>query len=54
MPKRVASVDTNVLILGEVGVGKEEIAKFVYKNSLRKSRILLKLTVFENDYKDFN
>ncbi|MBP1924379.1 PAS domain S-box-containing protein [Sedimentibacter acidaminivorans] len=33
--KRVAKVDTTVLILGETGVGKEEIAKIIYKNSLR-------------------
>ncbi|WBL46009.1 sigma 54-interacting transcriptional regulator [Clostridium estertheticum] len=41
--KRVASVDTTVLILGETGVGKEEIAKFVYKNSLRKSKNFIKI-----------
>ncbi len=33
--KRVAKVDTTVLLLGETGVGKEEIAKIIYKNSLR-------------------
>lgn len=32
---RVAKVDTTVLILGETGVGKEEIAKFIHKNSKR-------------------
>jgi len=41
--KRVANVDTTVLILGETGVGKEEIAKFIYKNSLRKDKNFIKI-----------
>ncbi|MBX4265988.1 sigma 54-interacting transcriptional regulator [Clostridium estertheticum] len=41
--KRVANVDTTVLILGETGVGKEEIAKFIYKNSKRKSKNFIKI-----------
>ncbi|MBU3074277.1 PAS domain S-box protein [Clostridium estertheticum] len=41
--KRVANVDTTVLILGETGVGKEEIAKFVYKNSKRKRKNFIKI-----------
>lgn len=34
--KRVASLDVTVLLLGETGVGKEKIAKYIYKNSARK------------------
>src|SRR6185312_2232753 len=41
--KRVANVDTTVLILGETGVGKEEIAKFVYKNSMRRDKNFIKI-----------
>ncbi len=41
--KRVANVDTTVLILGETGVGKEEIAKFIYKNSMRKGKNFIKI-----------
>lgn len=33
--KRVATLDTTILILGETGVGKEEVAKFIHKNSSR-------------------
>lgn len=33
---RVAALDTPVLLLGETGVGKEKIAKYIYKNSSRK------------------
>ncbi|WP_165413383.1 sigma 54-interacting transcriptional regulator [Clostridium estertheticum] len=41
--KRVASVDTTVLILGETGVGKEEIAKFLHKNSTRQNKNFIKI-----------
>jgi len=41
--KRVANVDTTVLILGETGVGKEEIAKFIYKNSTRRDKNFIKI-----------
>ncbi|MCB2291753.1 sigma 54-interacting transcriptional regulator [Clostridium sp. CS001] len=41
--KRVAAVDTTVLILGETGVGKEEIAKYIYKNSFRKKGQFIKV-----------
>lgn len=41
--KRVAKVDTTVLILGETGVGKEEIAKILYKNSLRSKGPFIKV-----------
>lgn len=35
---RVASSDVNVLIMGESGVGKEVVARFVHENSLRRNR----------------
>lgn len=41
--KRVANVDTTVLILGETGVGKEEIAKFIHKNSMRYDKNFIKI-----------
>ena len=41
--KRVANVDTTVLILGETGVGKEEIAKYIYKNSQRANKPYIKV-----------
>lgn len=34
--ERVAALDTPVLLLGETGVGKEKIAKYIYKNSARR------------------
>ena len=40
---RVAKVDTTVLVLGETGVGKEEIAKFIHKNSRRAERQFIKV-----------
>ncbi|QZY56281.1 sigma-54-dependent Fis family transcriptional regulator [Crassaminicella profunda] len=41
--KRVAKVDTTVLLLGETGVGKEEAAKFIHKNSNRKRNQFIKI-----------
>lgn len=41
--KRVAKVDTTVLLLGETGVGKEEVAKFIHKNSHRKKKQFIKI-----------
>lgn len=35
LAKRVSKVKTTVLLRGETGVGKEEIAKFIHKNSER-------------------
>lgn len=35
MAKRIATVDSTILITGETGVGKEEIAKYIHQNSLR-------------------
>lgn len=43
LAKRVAKVDTTVLILGETGVGKEEVAKFIHKNSARNSNAFIKV-----------
>lgn len=39
--KRVAALDATVLLLGETGVGKEKIAKYIYKNSTRKNERFL-------------
>lgn len=33
--KRVSQVDTTIMLLGETGVGKEEVAKFIHKESRR-------------------
>lgn len=41
--RRVAKVDTTVLVLGETGVGKEEVAKFIHKNSHRKQKQFIKI-----------
>lgn len=43
MAIRVAPIDTTVLITGETGVGKEEIAKLIYKNSNRKNKQFIKV-----------
>ncbi|WP_206427347.1 sigma-54 interaction domain-containing protein [Clostridium rectalis] len=43
MAKRVANVDTTVLLLGETGVGKEEVAKYVHKNSKRCNKQFIKI-----------
>lgn len=43
MAKKVAEVDTTVLILGETGVGKEVIAKYIHKNSKRSSKSFIKI-----------
>ncbi|UZW13610.1 sigma 54-interacting transcriptional regulator [Clostridium pasteurianum] len=41
--EKVAKVDTTVLLLGETGVGKEKIAKYIHKNSTRKSKSFVKI-----------
>lgn len=43
LAKRVARVDTTVLINGETGSGKEVIAKFIYNNSSRKDKPFIKI-----------
>lgn len=43
MAIRVAPIDTTVLITGETGVGKEEIAKLIYKNSNRETKQFIKV-----------
>lgn len=43
LAKRVSKVDTTVLILGETGVGKEEVAKFIHKNSSRHAHAFIKV-----------
>lgn len=40
---RIAPVDTTVLILGESGVGKEVMAKFIHNNSKRKGEPFIKI-----------
>lgn len=41
--RRVALMDTTVLMLGETGVGKEELAKLIYRNSGRKNKQYIKI-----------
>ncbi|WP_125153026.1 sigma-54 interaction domain-containing protein [Clostridium rectalis] len=41
--KKVAKVDATVLVLGETGVGKEEIAEYIHKSSLRKDKNFIKV-----------
>lgn len=43
MAKKVAKVDTTVLLLGETGVGKEKIAKYIHKNSSRSNKSFIKI-----------
>ncbi|HWQ77583.1 MAG TPA: sigma 54-interacting transcriptional regulator [Anaerovoracaceae bacterium] len=40
---RVASKDSTVLILGETGVGKEVVAKYIHSNSKRKNNNYIKI-----------
>lgn len=43
MAKKVAKVDTTVILLGETGVGKEEVAKYIHKNSERCNKNFIKI-----------
>ena len=38
LAEKVANFQAAVLILGESGVGKEEVAKFIHKNSMRRDK----------------
>ena len=38
LAKRIAKVDSTALLLGETGVGKDEIARFIHQNSGRSDR----------------
>ncbi len=35
---KVANFNTTILILGESGVGKEEVAKYIHQHSMRKEK----------------
>lgn len=43
MANRVSKVKTTVLLRGETGVGKEEIAKFIHRNSDRKDNEFIEI-----------
>jgi PAS domain S-box-containing protein len=41
--KRVADLDTTVLLLGESGTGKELLAEYIFKNSKNKNKAFIKI-----------
>jgi PAS domain S-box-containing protein len=43
MAKKVANVDTTILLLGETGAGKEVVAKFIHRNSKRNENAFIKV-----------
>lgn len=43
LAKRVARVDTSVIIYGETGSGKEVLAKYIYNNSRRRDEQFIKI-----------
>ena len=44
--KKVAETDSNVLILGESGVGKEVLARYIHKHSLRKREVFIPVNCY--------
>lgn len=38
MAKKLSAFNTNVLITGESGVGKEEVTRYIHRNSMRKGK----------------
>jgi PAS domain S-box-containing protein len=43
LANRVAKVDTTVLMLGETGVGKDEVARYIHKASSRSDKQFIKI-----------
>ncbi len=43
LARKVSKIDSTILLLGESGVGKEEIAKYIHKNSLRNDKPFIKI-----------
>ena len=43
LAQKVSTKDSTVLILGETGVGKEVVAKYIYSNSTRKNNNYIKI-----------
>ncbi|WP_426350380.1 sigma-54 interaction domain-containing protein [Alloiococcus sp. CFN-8] len=43
MAKRVAKVDSTIMLYGETGTGKDVLAKYIYNNSLRSSKPFIKI-----------
>lgn len=43
LANRVAPMDTTVMLLGETGVGKEVMAKYIYQHSLRSASSFIKV-----------
>ncbi|MDR5658443.1 sigma 54-interacting transcriptional regulator [Serpentinicella sp. ANB-PHB4] len=41
--QRVSQLDVTILLLGETGVGKEEVARFIHQNSSRKDKPIVKI-----------
>lgn len=43
MARKVAPLDTTVMLMGDTGVGKELFANYIYKNSSRKNKPFIKV-----------
>ena len=41
--RKVAALDTTILLLGETGVGKEQFARFIYENSQRSEQSFISI-----------